>query len=155
MIARRLCCAALLLASPALWAGRKPLPPAPEVQVECVSAERASELNGRYGCVSGKVYRVHSAKNGSIHLSLCSQRGLCSFSAVVRPADLGNVGDVYALRGKLVAITGRVSQNRRGHPQIAVKSREQLHVTAGNPPPESDPALANPGKAPGKHGRAW
>ena len=48
------------------------------------------------------------------------------------------------LRGKFVAILGDVTESRGGHPIIAVNTRMQIRVAAGNPPHEFDAAQARP-----------
>jgi len=150
-------CAALLLAAPAAQAAGSQASDADELKVECVPASRASELIGQHGCVAGKVFRVTTSKNGNQHISLCPPKGPCSFHAAISSRDRNNVGDISYLRGKIVALVGDVT-DFRGHPRIVLKSREQIHVTAGNPPPEFDASRSrSSGKTgqSGKQGRAW
>ncbi len=171
---RCLLCAALLLITPALarqsatpsTTAQPPAQPASksnsqsrELQIECTPAWRASELIGNHGCVAGKVFRVTIRKSGNTHLSLCPGRK-CSFQAVISKHDRGNVGDLSYLRGRVIAVLGDVTQSRGGHPVIVVKAREQIRVTAGDPPPEFDAAQAKPatnGKVTSfsKRNRAW
>jgi hypothetical protein len=157
-------CVTLLLAVPALAqqssspaAPPQPASPTTEIKVECLPASRASELIGKHGCVAGKVFGVTALKNGTTHLALCPPRSHCSFHAAVFKRDRETVGDLYYLRGKLVAFVGEVT-TYRGHPEIVVHDHAQIHVTAGNPPPEFDAAQSKPStkSTPGnKRGRAW
>jgi hypothetical protein len=152
-----LCAALLLAASAAAQAAGNQASSGDELKVECTPASRASELIGQYGCVAGRVFRVTSSKSGNQSISLCPPRSPCSFHAAVSNRDRRNVGDVSYLRGKLVAFVGDVT-DFRGHPRIVLKSREQIHVTAGNPPSEFDAARSRPsGKSgqSGKPGRSW
>jgi hypothetical protein len=151
MILRRLLPVFLLLAMPALAQPESgaALPsqhgaPAPQpgsalsdLRVECVPASRARELIGKHGCVSGRVYSVTTSHSGATHVSLCPGHRKCSFHAVAPARDRRTVGDLTALRGKLVAVVGPVT-HYRGHPQIIVRDRQQIQIAAGNPPPQSD-----------------
>jgi hypothetical protein len=154
---RLIFCTALLLAASAAQAAGRQAPSGDELKVECIPASRASELIGQYGCVAGRVFRVSASKNGNQSISLCPPRSPCSFHAAISNHDRKNVGDISYLRGKLVAFVGDVT-DFRGHPRIVLRSREQIHVTAGNPPSEFDAARSRPsGKTGqrGKQGRAW
>jgi hypothetical protein len=120
-----------------------PAAQATDIKYECLPATRASELTGKQGCVAGKVFRISTLKSGAIHLSLCPPKKNCSFQVSVPKGDLKKVGDVYHLQGKFVAFVGDVTISRN-HPQLAVHRREQIHVTAGSPPPEFDAASSQP-----------
>jgi hypothetical protein len=166
-------CTVLLLAIPVLaqqsaspavperstsQAAQKPESPITEIKVECLPASRASELIDKHGCVAGRVFRVTHPKNGSTHLSLCPPKRDCSFHAVVFEHDHANVGDLTYLHGKFVAFVGDIT-SYRGKPEIVIKDRRQIHVTAGNPPSEFDAAQPTPlttgQPTSGKRGRAW
>ncbi len=127
-----------------------------EVQVECVPASQAATLIGQQGCVAGRVFRVTEAKSGNQHLGFCPPRSGCSFHVAVPKADRKKVGDLSYLRYKLVAVVGDVVEFR-GRPRIVVRDKEQLHVTAGNPPGELDAGRSRAaGHSTGDHhGRAW
>jgi hypothetical protein len=150
--------ACLLLAAVAQAAGKPIQSNAPAVgdaRMECVPASRAAELLGQYGCVAGRVFRVSEAKNGNQHLTLCPPKSNCSFHAAVSRHDRDKVGDLSYLRGKYVAFDGNVVEFR-GHPRIVLRDREQIHVTAGSPPSEFDPAQARArGTHSSKNARAW
>ena len=162
--------AALLLAMPALaqpaqdaavpaQSSAQAAPPdsmLPEIRVQCTAAAKASELIGKHGCVSGRVFQVVTSRGGATHVSLCPRRSKCSFHAVALARDRGAVGDLSLLGGKIVAVVGQITQYR-SHPQILVRDRQQIQVAAGNPPLPSDIDAANPACAPssskGKRGR--
>ena len=157
MSLRRLLCAALLLAMPALaqpassaavaaQADTQASPPdlvLRDIRIECIPASRAKQLIGKHGCVSGKVSSVVTTRSGATHISLCPSHSKCSFHAVALARDRRAVGDLSSLRGKTVAVVGQVTHDH-GHPQIIVRDREQIQVAAGNPPPQSDVDAANP-----------
>jgi hypothetical protein len=157
--ARALLVGCLLLASVAMAPAKQTANNAPavgEVKEECVPASKAATLVGRYGCVAGRVFRVTEAKSGNQHLSFCPPRAECSFHVAVPKADRKKVGDLSYLRNKLVAVVGDVVEFR-GRPRMVVHDKEQLHVTAGNPPGELDAGRSRAaGRTTGDHhGRAW
>jgi hypothetical protein len=158
VISPGLFCVALLLATPLIaQQGASPAAPITDMKVECLPASRGSELIGKHGCVAGKVFRISTLKSGAVHLSLCPPKKQCSFHTAVSEHDRETVGDLYRLQGKFVAFVGDVVEYRN-HPQLIVHSREQIHVTAGNPPPEFDAAQSKPNSksTPGnKRDRAW
>jgi len=151
-------CVALLFAMPLVaQQGASPEAPITNMKVECLPASRGSELIGKHGCVAGRVFRISTLKGGAIHLSLCPPKKQCSFHAAVSERDRESVGDLYRLQGKFVAFVGDVIEYRN-HPQLIVHSREQIHVTAGNPPPEFDSAQSKPNRQStpaSKNPRAW
>jgi hypothetical protein len=118
------------------------------MHVECTPASRASELNGKHGCVAGKVFRVTTTKRGDTHLSLCPSRSRggaeCSFRVAAREQDRSSVGDLAYLRGKTIAVVGDVTEFR-GHPQIIIHEKEQLQVAAGYAPQDFDASQRRPG----------
>jgi hypothetical protein len=175
VILRGLLCAFVLFASCALaqpeprQADSTPRPDAgeallPQLRVECTPAWRAEELIGKHGCVAGRVYHIQTTKHGSVSLSLCAPHSKCSFHAMAHARDTGSVGDLYPLRGEIVAVIGDVVKYR-GHPEIFLRDRSQIRVAAGDPPPEFDASQKWPThrRYPGsnlpipglKRGRAW
>jgi hypothetical protein len=159
VILRRLVFTALILAATvSSGAGKQNKSNAPAVtdlKIECLPASKATELIGQHGCVAGRVFRVTTAKSGNQHIGLCPPKSGCSFHAAVSRHDRDKVGDLSYLRGKYVAFDGDVT-DFRGHPRIVVRDREQIHVTAGNPPSEFDSAQSRPkGSSGGRNGRAW
>jgi len=154
---RHIIFACLILAAGAQAAGKSGKSNAPavtDIKVECVPASKAADLVGQNGCVAGRVFRVTTAKNGNQHLSLCPPRSGCSFHAALSRHDRDKVGDLSYLRGKYVAFNGNVV-DFRGRPRIVIKDREQIHVTAGNPPSEFDSAQSRPKGSRADRGRAW
>jgi hypothetical protein len=150
--------AGLLFAAAAAQGGDKSsksnAPGITDIQMECAPASKAAELMGQHGCVAGRVFRVTEAKNGNQHIALCPPKSGCSFHAAVSRHDRKTVGDLSYLRGKYVAFSGNVT-DFRGRPRIVVKDREQIHVTAGDPPVEFDASQSRPKGAKSKNVRAW
>jgi hypothetical protein len=136
-------------------------PPITEsLRVECSAASQAQSLIGQNGCVAGKVLQVNVGKNGNVHLHLCPAHSGCYFHAVVHSHDRARVGDLTYLRGRIVAFTGPITSYRE-HPQIVIRSREQVHVAAGETPSQFDAdrtsPVVNPEAPPHgtKHEKAW
>ena len=125
-----------------------------EFQVECLPATHADELVGKQGCVAGRVSRVTTTKNGNTHISICVPHQGCPFHASVPRRSYNDVGDLTALRGKLVAFVGPVKLSR-GHPIIIIRSRDQVRPTADEPPAEFDSATALPKAFPAKARHSW
>ncbi|HVJ05797.1 MAG TPA: hypothetical protein VM578_09000 [Candidatus Saccharimonadales bacterium] len=139
-------------------AGSKAEMPITNVRVECVDPSRAFELIDKYGCIAGRVSRVSSQKNGNTHISLIQLHSDEKFRVVIFAEDRDKVGDLSYLHGRVVVFLGDVTSHR-GQPELIVKNREQLRVTAGNPPPEFD-ASRTKGKSTGQalhnsRTRAW
>jgi hypothetical protein len=118
------------------------------MHVECTPASRASELDGKHGCVAGKVFRITTTKRGDTHLSLCPARSHggaeCSFRVVARGRDSSSIGDLAYLRGRIIAVVGDVTEFR-SHPQIIIQEKEQLQVAASEAPQDFDASQRRPG----------
>jgi hypothetical protein len=127
--------------------------PQPPLRQDCVPAARASSLIGQHGCVAGTVYRITHTHHGNIRLYLCRSHRHCSFHATVHAADRETVGDLWDLRGKVVAIAGDVTKFH-GAPEIVVQDRGQIRVAADETPPEFDRAEPRPNGKYGRH-RGW
>lgn len=101
---------------------------------DCLEIQKASEHVGETRCVSGKVIRVVQADHGVIHLDFCEDYRICPFSAVIFHRDLKSVGDVRALKGRIVEIHGAVKQYD-GRAEIIVERAGQLGGDAAHLPP--------------------
>ena len=74
----------------------------------CIPFDQAQKHIGETQCVTGKVIRVEAGADGVHYLDFCEDHRLCSFSAVIFPYDLKNVGDVRQLAGKNFEIRGEL-----------------------------------------------
>jgi hypothetical protein len=110
-----------------------------QMQVECTPTSRAATMIGHHGCVAGRVFRVTTNHRGDIRLSLCPNRHRCSFTAVVRGRDKDSVGELWHLRGKVVAIVGDITEFR-DEPRIIVEHKDQIQIAAEDVPQEFDAA---------------
>jgi DNA/RNA endonuclease YhcR with UshA esterase domain len=104
---------AVLLVSSA-WAG------------ECVSFQKADEKLGEVACIKGRVLKVSlSANKSAWFLNFCEDYRTCQFAVVTFPRDLKDVGDIRALEGKEIEISGKV-RAYQGQTEIILKDRSQL-----------------------------
>ncbi|HZP17360.1 MAG TPA: hypothetical protein VFB00_05310 [Terriglobales bacterium] len=101
---------------------------------ECIPFDKAPEHIGQRQCVTGRVVRVGAGNRGVRYLDFCEDYRLCSFTVVVFPHDLKNVGDVRQLAGRLIEIRGEVKEYE-GRAEIILESRKQLGGEAGVIPP--------------------
>ena len=66
----------------------------------CIPFEQARNHIGETQCVTGKVLRTEVCAKGVRYLDFCEDYRLCSFSVVVFPHDLKDVGDVQQLAAR-------------------------------------------------------
>ncbi len=92
---------------------------------ECVPFEKAGDRLGEIACVKGKVVKVGVGRTGIHFLNFCEDYKSCPFTVVVFPGDLRDIGDVRALEGKEIEITGKI-KSYRGQFEIVLKDRSQL-----------------------------
>ncbi len=91
----------------------------------CIPFAQAQKHIGETQCVSGKVLRVEAGSWGVHYLDFCEDYRSCSFSVVVFPYDLKNLGDVIQLEGKAVEIRGEVKEYD-GRAEIILENTRQL-----------------------------
>ncbi len=101
---------------------------------DCIPFDQAAEHIGKTVCVSGKVLKVAQTNFGSFFLDFCEDYKKCPFTVVVMRKDLADVGDVRALEGKQIEITGKI-KDYRGRAEIVLKDVQQLEGDAGKLPP--------------------
>lgn len=101
---------------------------------ECISIDKAKDKIGSNACVTGKVYKIGSSKNGTRFLDFCEDYKTCPFVVVVFARDLRDVGDVSQLEGKTIEISGKIVEYN-GRAEIVLKDVKQLRGEASNIPP--------------------
>jgi hypothetical protein len=99
----------------------------------CTPFESASEKIGEVACIKGRIRKVSSSPSGTWFLNYCEDHINCQFSVVVFARDLRDVGDIRALEGKDLEITGKV-KSYKGQPEIILKDRSQLRGEYANLP---------------------
>ncbi len=101
---------------------------------ECVPFTKAGDHIGQTACVSGKVVGVSYSQSGVFFLNFCEDYRGCPFSVVMFARDIRDVGDVRALQGKEIEITGKI-KSYKGQPEIILRDRSQLRGEMAKLPP--------------------
>jgi hypothetical protein len=118
----------------------------PPLRMECLPVERASELVGQHGCVSGILRHISVGDHDTLVLSLCPGDVKCRFRAYVLAHDRKAVGELAPMRGRLIALMGNVTSSK-GHPAMRVRERSQIQMAADDTPAEGD-RLHQPARGP-------
>jgi hypothetical protein len=93
---------------------------------DCVPFQKADEKLGEVACIKGRVLKVSLSVNKSAwFLNFCEDYRNCQFAVVTFPRDLKDVGDIRALEGKEIEISGKV-RAYQGQTEIILKDRSQL-----------------------------
>jgi hypothetical protein len=101
---------------------------------ECIPFSDAQKHLGENRCVTGQVHAVKEGNKGVTYLDFCEDYRLCTFTVVVFPGDLKNVGDVRELKGKTVEIHGEI-KHYDGRAEIILREYRQLSGEATRIPP--------------------
>jgi len=103
-------------------------------RADCIPSSEAIKHIGATSCVSGKVIKVKQGNRGVTFLDFCEDYRLCSFTVVVFPTDLKNIGDVRELQGKEIEIHGPIKlYDHRA--EIVLRDYKQLSGEAARIPP--------------------
>ena len=100
----------------------------------CIPFQQASQHVGETKCVAGKVLHVKEGPSGVTFFDFCEDYRVCSFTVVVFPRDLRDVGDVRQLQGKDVEIHGPIKMYD-GRAEIILQRAGQLSGNSGRIPP--------------------
>jgi hypothetical protein len=100
----------------------------------CIPFHQASQHVGETKCVTGKVLRVKEGSSGVTFFDFCEDYRACSFTVVVFPRDLRDIGDVRQLAGKEVEIHGPIKMYD-GRAEIILQRAGQLKGASGRIPP--------------------
>lgn len=103
---------------------------------DCIPFDQAVDHIGKTVCVTGKVLKVAQTYKGMFFLDFCDNYRSCPFTVVIFRSGLNKVGDVRALEGQQIEITGKVKE-WNGRAEIILKDRSQLDGLAGDLPPMS------------------
>lgn len=109
------------------------LVPGLPAHADCYPFTNAADHLGEVTCIKGKVVTVVISPTGLHFLNFCPDYTKCPFTVVVFPRDLRDVGDVRALEGKDVEITGKV-RSYRGQLEIILRDNSQLLGDAASIP---------------------
>lgn len=111
----------LVLCATSLWAK------------DCIPIDQTPDHIGKTVCVSGKVLKVAQSYRGVFFLDFCENYRSCPFTVVVFRSALRKVGDVRALEGQQIEITGKVKE-WNGRTEIVLKNPSQLDGLTGDLP---------------------
>jgi hypothetical protein len=100
---------------------------------DCFPFAAAGDHLGEVACIKGKVVKVVVSPTGLHFLNFCEDYTKCSFTVVVFPRDLRDVGDVRALEGKDVEVNGKI-RSYKGQSEIILRDISQLRGDAANIP---------------------
>ena len=99
----------------------------PEGDRDCVDFRQAQELLGDAGCVTGKILDVYTSARGNTFLNYCVDYRDCPFQAVIFSEDRDKFGNLAALLGRRVELTGAI-EFYRGRAEIKVRDPVQVRV---------------------------
>jgi len=112
------------------------------VRAECVPFQDAKTLEGKPGCVTGKVLKVAQSQTGNWYLDFCQNYRECPFTVYVPRGDAQKVGDLRPLEGQQVEIYGKIQQYN-GRSEIILKDKRQLDGEKSKyVPPDDDHRLS-------------
>jgi hypothetical protein len=92
---------------------------------ECIPFDKAKDHLGETICIKGHVLKVSVGRTGIHFLNFCEDYRSCSFTVVVFPRDLRDVGNVSAMENSDVEVYGLV-KSYQGQAEIILKDVTQL-----------------------------
>jgi hypothetical protein len=95
--------------------------------VPCVDIDAAAPLVGQPGCVTGRILRVYTSRNGNTFLDFCADYKNCPFTSVVFSEDRPKFGDMGALKGRNVELRGLVTEYQ-GRAEIIIRDQDQIRM---------------------------
>jgi hypothetical protein len=93
----------------------------------CVDFHDAGPQAGETGCVSGRVLKVFTSRNGNTFLDFCEDYRDCPFSSVIFSSDKDKFGDLQFLAGRQIEIRGPITVYQ-GRPEIVIRDPEQIRM---------------------------
>jgi hypothetical protein len=113
------------------------LPVVTQAFAETIPAEEAPAYYGQTATVVGRV-SIQRMPSGEIYLDLQGRGDDAPVSAYVSRWNAGRFSDIATLDGKMVAVTGEISDFRY-RPEIFLTSASQIAVVEPPPPPRAPP----------------
>jgi hypothetical protein len=95
--------------------------------VPCEDFTAAGPLVGKNSCVTGRILRVYTSRNGNTFLDFCTDYKKCPFTSVVFAEDRAKFGDLGALKGRKVELRGLVTEYQ-GRAEIIIRDQEQIRM---------------------------
>lgn len=93
----------------------------------CIGISQAILHTGENTCVEGRVLRVFTSRSGSTFLDFCADYRKCPFGSVIFATDRSHFGNLGALEGRRVEISGEITTyNSRA--EIIIRDPKQVRV---------------------------
>lgn len=127
--------------------------PISAVAADCIPFEQSRQHIGAVKCVRGKVLKVAQGDSGTHFLNFCDDWRKCAFTVVVFPDDLRDIGDVRALEGRTIEISGTIREYN-GRAEIILSDSRQLHGEKLPPVPKTYDAERRGSFSAGRFSRA-
>ena len=93
----------------------------------CIKVHDAGLHTGENTCVEGRVLRVYTSRSGSTFLDFCQDYRTCPFGSVIFATDRSRFGNLGALQGRKVEISGEIT-TYNGRAEIIIRDPKQIHV---------------------------
>jgi hypothetical protein len=102
-------------------------PSFPGAAAACVDFHEAGQHTGQSGCVSGRVLKVFTSRNGNTFLDFCEDYRDCPFSSLIFSSEQSKFGALQSLSGRQIEIRGRITVYQ-GKPEIIIHDPGQIRV---------------------------
>jgi hypothetical protein len=93
----------------------------------CIELREAGLHTGENTCVEGRVLRVYTSRSGSTFLDFCQDYRNCPFGSVIFATDRSRFGNLGALEGRKVEISGEIT-TYNGRAEIIIRDPKQILV---------------------------
>lgn len=91
----------------------------------CIGIEDAGVHTGENTCVEGRVLHVFTSRSGSTFLDFCQDYRNCPFGSVIFATDRSRFGNLAALEGRKVKISGEIT-TYNGRAEIILRDPKQI-----------------------------
>lgn len=99
----------------------------PAAERDCHDFRDAPDYIGEAGCVEGRILDVYTSGRGNSFLNFCVNYQDCPFNAVIFSEDMKKFGNLTALLGRQVQISGLI-EIYKGQAEIKIRDPVQIRV---------------------------
>lgn len=100
---------------------------------ECIPFTQARDHIGETKCITGKVLGLKNGSRGTTFFDFCEDFRVCPFTVVVFPGHLKDIGDVRALKDRVIEVHGELKAYD-GRAEIVLDQPRQLGGGAASIP---------------------
>ena len=93
----------------------------------CLDIKDAGAHTGAAGCVQGRIVRAFTSRGGNTFLDFCTDYRNCPFTSVIFSSDRSKFGDLSALAGHRVELSGSIT-TYDGRAELVIHDPSQLRV---------------------------